>query len=133
MTLIRIAAAIVLALHGLIHLLGFATQLQLMTLAELPYRTTVLDGSVEIGATGAQLEGLAWLALVPIWLIGAYGLARGRRWALPVVGIVSALSLGLCLLAMPYARIGMLLNVGILGIAGYLALIVRPDAARATR
>jgi hypothetical protein len=130
---LRLVAAAVLALHGVVHLLGFVAQWQLATLAELPYRTTILDGAVDIGATGARIEGLGWLVLVPAWLVAAYALARDRSWALVVIGVVSALSLGLCLLAMPYTRIGMLLNVGILAVAGYILLMIRPAGARATR
>jgi hypothetical protein len=130
---LQLVAAVLLALHGVVHLLGFVAQWQLATLAELPYRTTILDGAVDIGTTGARIEGLGWLVLVPAWLVAAYALARDRSWALVVIGVVSALSLGLCLLAMPYTRIGMLLNVGILAVAGYILLMIRPAGARATR
>jgi hypothetical protein len=127
---IRGAAAIVLVLHGLVHALGFVALWQLAELEGIAYRTTVLDGRLEIGDTGTRILGLAWLALVPAFVVAAYGVATGRRWALPVVGLVAAASLVVSILGLPDSRPGLMIDVAILAVAGYLTLIVPSGRAR---
>ena len=124
------AAAIVLVLHGLVPALGFVALWRVAELEGIAYRTTVLDGRLEIGDTGARILGLAWLALVPAFVVAAYGVATGRRWALPVVGLVAAASLVVSILGLPDSRPGLMIDVAILAVAGYLTLIVPSGRAR---
>jgi len=128
--LIRTVAAAILAVHGLVHALGFVALWQIAEIEGIAYRTTVVDGRLEIGETGARILGLAWLALVPAFLFVAYGLVRGRRWALPAIGIVTALSLVVSILGLPDSRAGLMIDVAILAVAGYLTLIVPTGRVR---
>jgi hypothetical protein len=121
---LRMVGAVVLALHGLIHVLGFLALWQLAQIDGLPYRTTVIDGRFEIGETGARLLGLAWLVLVPAFLACAYGLFRGARWAVPAIALVAAVSLVVSILGLPESRPGLMFDVAILAVTGYLTLIV---------
>ena len=127
---IRGAAAIVLALHGLVHALGFVALWRMAELEGIAYRTSVVDGRLEIGDAGARILGLAWLVLVPAFLVAAYGVVTARRWALPVVGLVAAASLVVSILGLPDSRPGLMIDVAILAVAGSLALIVPSGRAR---
>jgi hypothetical protein len=125
LTWLRLAAAAFLALHGLVHALGFVAQWQLAKLEGLAYRTTIFNGAIEVGDTGARIVGLAWLVLVPAWLVAAYGVARARPWALLAVGAVSVLAAIVAAAGMPETRLGLMLDVAIFAVAGYIGLIMR--------
>ena len=71
--------------HGLVHLLGFVVNWQLASLAEMPYKTTLLAGALDVGATGIRAVGLLWL-LGPSdsWSLAAQSstCARGGEYSL---------------------------------------------------
>ena len=52
--LVYVFGALIL-IHGLIHLLGFVAYWPLREIAELPYKTTLLEGRWSVGATGMRL------------------------------------------------------------------------------
>lgn len=54
--MIRIVVPILLIGHGLVHLLGFVVPWQLATLEEMPYKTTLLAGTLDVGAVGIRDE-----------------------------------------------------------------------------
>jgi hypothetical protein len=45
----RFVAALVLIVHGVAHLVGFVVPWRLATLPEVPYRSTILGGRLEVG------------------------------------------------------------------------------------
>jgi hypothetical protein len=49
-------AAVVLALHGVIHLIGFVSPWRIISLEGFAYRTTVLSGAQDIGDVGVSHE-----------------------------------------------------------------------------
>ncbi len=85
--MIQTIAAVLLAIHGIIHLIGFVTPWRIATLQGFIYKTTALNGALEVGDSGARLIGLVWLALavgfVGDWLRhlarGAVGARADRR------------------------------------------------------
>ena len=118
-------AGVVLALHGLIHLLGFASYLKLATVPTLPYTTTVLGGRLDLGTAGMSVFGLAWgLAALGFVLAGAAFLL-GWTWWRPVLIPVTLLSLLITVLAYGPATAGIVVNLVILAC---LFLIPRPSA-----
>ena len=54
------AGALVLALHGLVHLMGTTVYLKLGELEGMPYRTTLLDGRWDLGDGGIRVVGVLW-------------------------------------------------------------------------
>ncbi|HEY4753596.1 MAG TPA: hypothetical protein VIH37_09935, partial [Candidatus Limnocylindrales bacterium] len=54
-------AAAVLAVHGLIHLIGFVVPWGLAQVDGFTARTSVLAGAISVGDAGARLVGVAWL------------------------------------------------------------------------
>lgn len=61
--MLRVLAAVALALHGLIHLIGFVVPWRIAVVEGFPYRTTAINGAVQLGDAAARMTGLAWLAL----------------------------------------------------------------------
>src|SRR5262245_14362174 len=67
----RIVLAIWFLAHGLAHLPGFIVAWQLRAFPSLPFHTTVLADSIDIGKFGMRVLGLAWLSVplrLPFWL-----------------------------------------------------------------
>jgi hypothetical protein len=99
------------AIHGLIHLLGFAAYWPLARLNELPYKTSLLNGRWEVGAGGMRLFSLLWL-LAALGFLGAAILLvlKQPAWA-PLLLVSTLLSLGLCLFDWQAALRGFWLDV----------------------
>ncbi len=55
--MIQTIAAVLLAIHGIIHLIGFVTPWRIATLQGFTYKTTALNGALEVGDSGARLIG----------------------------------------------------------------------------
>ena len=123
--MIQIVAAVVLALHGLIHLIGFVTPWRIAALQGFTYRTTALNGALEIGDPGVRLIGLVWLGLAIGFVAAGYGIWRGEPWALALTVILAIVSLAVCILGLPEAFAGIAINIVILGAVAYAA-ILRP-------
>jgi hypothetical protein len=109
----RFVLASFLLAHGVAHLVGFVSSWKLATLAELPYKTTVFSGRVDVGDAGIRVMGVLWLLAALAFLVAAIAVATEAGWAvgLTVVGVIA--SLMLCLAGWPDARIGVAVNVGL--------------------
>jgi hypothetical protein len=119
----RFAFAALLIAHGIAHLVGFAVPWKLLSSAEVPYRTTILGGAIDVGHTGARALGVLWLiaALAFVLLAGA-ALAgwNVRFWTFATL----SLSIALCVAGWPDARIGLGVNAVLL-----TALLAMPALA----
>jgi hypothetical protein len=112
--MVRIVAAVALTLHGVVHLIGFVVPWRLAEPEGFTYQTTLLAGAVDVGDAGVRLVGLAWLAVAVAFVVLAFGVWRGAPWVLSATALVAAVSLGLCVLALPEAIAGCAVNVAIL-------------------
>jgi len=65
--------------HGIAHVVGFVVPWKLLTSKEVPYRTTVLAGSVDLGDMGARLLRLMWLGVAVGLAIAGAGRWYERR------------------------------------------------------
>ena len=112
--MMRWAMAVLLLLHGVAHLPGFAVAWKLMHSPELPYRTTIFAGRVDLGDAGARLFGAAWLLVALLFGVLAWmdwtAHPAFRGAAITIAGVSSVL----CLAAWPEARIGLGVNALIL-------------------
>ena len=72
----RFVLAFFLLAHGVAHLVGFVSSWKLATLAELPYKTTVFSGRIDVGDAGIRVLGVLWLLTALAFLIAAS--ARGH-------------------------------------------------------
>jgi hypothetical protein len=128
---IRVAAAAVLGIHGLIHLIGFVTPWRIATLEGFPYRTSGLGGAVELGDGGARRVGLVWLALAFGFVAVAYGVWHRRQWAPGMTGGLAVASVVVCVLGLPDAGAGLAINIGILAALASVVLRDQRSAAAA--
>ena len=110
--MVRIAASLFLIAHGFAHLVGFATSWKLSD--TLPYHTTVFGGRVEVGPGLTRTLGGVWLLVATAFFVSAAGLLRDAEWWRPFTVGVVVLSLVMCLLEWPLARIGLVIDAALL-------------------
>ena len=114
--MIRIIAAAVVAGHGLIHLIGFVVPWGLAEVEGFPYRTTALGGAVALNDAGARAVGIAWLVCAVGFAVAGLGIRRRAPWALPAAAVLAVASIVLCVLGLPEAVAGIVVNAVILGV-----------------
>jgi len=121
---VRYALAFLLLGHGVAHLPGFIVGWQLASFPELPFRTTVLAHTVDVGVVGARLVGAGWMIVSLMFVVLAAAVAlRPTGWP-HVLPVALALSTLLCVLGWPEARFGLVMN-GLLAIG--LTVAIRPS------
>ena len=108
------AFAILLVVHGLIHLMGTTIYAKLGQIQGLPYKTTLLGGRWDLGERGIGVFGALWvLPAVGFLLAGAALFVNHAAWG--SFAIVSCVvSLVLTLLDVHAAFAGAILDVLIL-------------------
>ena len=116
MKILTVIGSIVLVLHGLIHLMGTAAYLKLAVLPQLPYKTTVLDGRWDLGASGIAVYGGLWAIAAIGFIVAAVALLASWNWWQPLLIVVTLLSLALTALDWGVAYTGVIVNIVILGI-----------------
>ena len=112
-------AAAILALHGVVHFLGLVAYFELATFEELPYKTTLLGGTIDVGEVGIRAFGVL-SAVAGIGFIGA-AVALVVDWDhwRPALVAVTLFSLVLTSADYTVASAGALLNLIILGALVY--------------
>jgi hypothetical protein len=109
----RFVLAFVLAAHGVAHLVGFVSSWQLATLAELPYKTTIFSGRLDVGDAGIRVIGVLWLLGAVAFLVTAIALTTGMGWAGRLMLAAVIASALLCVAAWPDARLGLAVNLAL--------------------
>jgi hypothetical protein len=129
--MIRRIAAVVLALHGVAHTVGFVATFQLGDYAGKAVDTTLLWGRLDIGLAATQAMGIGWLVLAAAFVASAALVWRGARHSIAILGLVTAVSLVFSVLASPTAIVGVGVNVVIL--VGLVVHEVVPARATTSR
>jgi hypothetical protein len=111
----RIALGILIALHGIAHVVGFVMPWQLMTPEAGGYSTTILNGRIDLGSGGIRMLGLIWLALAVGFVLAALGSWLGFGGWVRAAAVLAIVSLALSVLGWPEAKIGVPVNLAILG------------------
>ena len=104
----------VLVLHGIAHLVGFIAPWRLLEMSELPYKTTVLGGAIDLGDAGIRVVGLFWLIATIGFAAAAMGLLTHEPWWRGLALACTGLSLVLTLSEWPRTKFGVGLNLAIL-------------------
>src|SRR3954468_6679653 len=102
---------VVLIVHGLIHLMGAAVYLRLGDVQGLPYKTTVLNGRLDLGPTGIGIFGALWIVPALGFVLAAVALGLGWNWWLPALAAAALASLVLTGLDWNVAYAGAIANV----------------------
>lgn len=109
-------AALVLVGHGLVHLLGPVAYFELAEISELPYKTTLLGGAVDVGDAGIRVFGLLWaVAAVGFVVSAAAMVVEWNAWR-SLLLVVTLFSLVLTVLDWSVAYAGVVVNLAILGV-----------------
>jgi hypothetical protein len=114
-------AAVVLALHGVIHLIGFVSPWRIASVEGFAYQTTVLGGAQDVGDVGVRLIGLVWLGLTFGFLAAGYAVWRRKPWAVGLTGVFAIVSLIVCVAGLPETAAGAAIDVLILATVSYVA------------
>ena len=96
--------------------MGTAAYLKLAVIPQLPYKTTVLDGRWELGASGIAVYGGLWAIAAIGFIVAAVALLASWNWWQPLLIVVTLLSLALTALDWDVAYAGVIVNIVILGI-----------------
>ncbi|MFZ5817636.1 MAG: ABC transporter permease [Bacillota bacterium] len=123
-------ATVIVAGHGLIHLLGYVAYWPLARVAELPYKTALAGGRWEVGPLGMKLYALLWLIATAGYALALVDLHTGQSWWRPVMLATTALSTALILLDWAPAFRGAIVNLAILALMGLLYLLPTGLSAR---
>ena len=127
--MIRLLAAALLAVHGLIHIIGFVVPWGIAQVEGFPYRTSALAGAVALGEPGARLVGVAWLVLAIGFVVADVTTWRRVAWAAPLTAALAVGSIVVCTLGLPEAAFGIVVNVAILAALVWTA-VARPSTVR---
>ncbi len=106
--------AIILALHGLIHLMGTITYLQIGTIEGFAYKTTLLNGVWELGSPGIAVFGALWAVAANGFLAAAVSILVDRDCSQPMLLVMTLFSLTLTALDWSTAFGGTIMNLVIL-------------------
>lgn len=119
----QLAFGVILLVHGLAHLVGFVVTWRVAKLQEMPYKTTILAGAVDVGDVGIRVMGGLWLATAVAFAIVAVGAFVGTSWWFPVALMMTTVSLFVTILGWPDSRIGVGVNVVLLAALGTTAYL----------
>ena len=100
--------------HGVAHVVGFVVPWKLITSVEVPYRTTVLGGVLDLGPVGVRIVGLFWLIVSMAFVSVAVALQQHTSWWYREAFILCGISLVLCSLSWPESRPGVVANAVVL-------------------
>jgi len=107
----RSVLSVLFIIHGIAHLPGFLVPWRLAAPAEMPYTTTVLGGTADLGPVGIRVVSIVWLfAALAFVVAGVATFLDDAAWRTLAVAATLA-SLALTVLGWPYSRIGLGLNL----------------------
>jgi hypothetical protein len=125
------AFAVFMALHGIVHVIGFTVPWKLGGPKGVEYSTSLLNRSIEVGDLGVSFVGLIWLAAALAFLAVAVLLWRRHPRALQLTIALLLVSLGLCVAGLPGAVVGVAIDIAALVIVAVAPekLVPRPRTA----
>lgn len=112
-------------IHGLIHLVGFRIYGQGMSMEKMQFKTTFLNGALDLGASGTRVYGMLWLLPAIGFIVSGLGLSLHAGWWQPVAVASALVSILLTGMDWSNAIWGMLIDLGLLA-----AMLFAPLAAR---
>lgn len=112
--IIQIILAILISLHGLIHLMGPAVYMKLTEIQGFGYKTTLIDGRWNLGEKGIRVFGALWIVPALGFILAAVALLAGWVWFQPALIVVTLISLVLTILDYRIAYAGVIINILIL-------------------
>jgi hypothetical protein len=112
--IMRYLVAAFLLAHGFAHLVGLAGAWQFGP--AVPHKTTLLGGRIDLGEPGIRAFGVVWLVGALAFAAAAGALILVQPHWTTVAAAAAAFSLVISVLALPDARIGVWVNLALLGL-----------------
>jgi hypothetical protein len=113
--MLPVVVGIFFVLHGLVHLLWLVVPWRITAVDGLPYATTVLAGRIDVGDAGIRIVGLLWLLAAIGWVIAGIGVFLLAPWWQPVTIAVALFAAALCILGLPVAKYGLMIDLAVVG------------------
>ena len=83
--IVTVLVAVILIVHGLIHLMGTAVYARHAQIKGLTYKTTLLNGRWDLGEEGIRVFGALWVLPAIGFVAAALALLAGLEWWKPVL------------------------------------------------
>lgn len=115
----RFLLALLMAVHGVAHGVGFVVTWRLTEFQDMPHDTTLFSGTVDVGEMGIRVVGVLWLlAGLAFLAAGVAALLNASWW--PTLTVVAAIfSLPLSIAGWPESRIGVAVNILLLALIAF--------------
>lgn len=107
----HIAVGIYMFVHGFAHIVGFLVTWKLVEDKDSPYKTTILDGKLDLGDKGIRILGIGWLLLGMAFFLMTYAAIAETAWWRAATLYVTVLSLILSILNLPDTKYGLMANI----------------------
>ncbi len=108
--IVTVLVAVIVMVHGLIHLMGTAVYARHAQIKGLTYKTALLNGRWDLGEEGIRIFSALWVLPAIGFVAAALALLAGWVWWKPVLVGVTLLSLVLTALDWSNAFMGPLLT-----------------------
>ncbi len=110
----KIIFAVLLALHGFAHSVGFIVFWRISELEGISYKTTILNGKIDIKDTGIRIVGIVWLLFALVYIFNGIAVFINLSVWESLALYLSIASLLYCIIGWPDSKIGILINIVIL-------------------
>jgi hypothetical protein len=110
-----------LALHGLVHGLGFAATWKIGAPVAVSATPSLIPGLAP-GGPAVQVLGVLWLVALIAFATAAFGLLTNRTWWRTAAATAAVVSLALCVAWWSDAKAGVVIDIGILVLIAVSAL-----------
>ena len=114
--MLKLAVGVFFVVHGLVHLLWFVVPWRITTVDGLPYSTSVLAHRIDVGNAGIRVVGLLWLVATLGWVAAGFGLIFLAPWWQGLTIATALFSSALCIVGLPAAKYGLLINLVVLAL-----------------
>jgi hypothetical protein len=112
----HIVIAVLMALHGVAHIPGFAVSWRFADLQGMPYHTSLFGGRLDVGDGGMRAVGILWLVAALAFVAVGIAAFFDQSWWVTAGLAAVMLSLMLCATEIRAARVGVVVNVVLLGL-----------------
>jgi hypothetical protein len=106
----HLAISALFVVHGIAHLVGFAVPWRLVAREDAHYKTTIMNGKIDVGDAGIRAIGVLWLIAALGFLVCAIAVATQLEWWWWVTLGATLVSFDLTIIGWPESRIGVAVN-----------------------
>ena len=96
------------------YFVGFIVYWKISDFEEMTYKTTILNGKVDLKDAGIRIVGVVWFLLAVAFVINGIVLIMGLSFWEILTIYISIISLLFCILCWPDSKIGVAVNILIL-------------------